>query len=91
MYIQGEIIEDSCTFKVRSLKISVADPDSFDTDTDPCRFKGVIYLKPYFLYICTSFCLSVGPTGPTLTLFFVEFSLQVNIFVLMRVAYGSGS
>ncbi len=70
------------------------DPDpgfQFYTDLDPYRFKEVMYLKRYFLYIFNWFYLSVGPTGPTQTVFFVKFSLPVNFVVLIRVAYGSGS
>jgi hypothetical protein len=63
----------------------------FDTDPKPCHFKEVMNLKRYFLYIFTSFSLPVGPTGPTQKVFFVQFSLPVNFFVLMRVAYGFGS
>ncbi len=63
----------------------------FDTVPDSYLFKEVIYLKQYFLYMFTSFSLSVGPTGSTEKVFFVQFSLPVNFVVLMRVAYGSGS
>jgi hypothetical protein len=63
----------------------------FDADADPYRFEKVMYLKQYFLYIFTSFSLSVGPIGPTQKIFFVQFSLPVNFVVLMRGAYGSGS
>ncbi len=63
----------------------------FDTDPDPYRFKEVMYLKQYFLYISTSYPLSVGPTGPTQKVFLVQFSLPVNFVVIMGVAYGSGS
>ncbi len=63
----------------------------FDTDPDPYRFKEVMYLKQYFLYIFTSFSLTIGPTGPTQKVFFFQFSLPVNFVVLMRVVYGSGS
>jgi hypothetical protein len=69
------------------------DPDpafQFDTYPDPYRFKGVMYLKQYFLYILTWFSLSVGPTGPNEKACFVQFSLPGNV-VLIRVAYGSGS
>ncbi len=45
----------------------------FDTDTDPYHFKEVMYLKWYFWYIFTWFSLSVGPTGPTQKVFFVNF------------------
>jgi hypothetical protein len=45
--------------------------------------------KTVFVYIFTSFSLSVGPIGPTDKVFFVQFSLPVNFDVLMRVAYGS--
>ncbi len=44
------------------------DPDSafqFDTDPDSYRFKEVMYLKQYFLYILTWFSLSVGSKDPT--------------------------
>jgi hypothetical protein len=50
-------------FVSRSVSSSVADPDPFDTDMDPAfqfymnpdpyRFKEVMYLKQYFLYIFT--------------------------------------
>jgi hypothetical protein len=63
----------------------------FYPDPDLYRFKEVMYLKQFFLYIFTSLSLSVGPTGPTQKVFFVQFSLPVNFVVLMRVAYGSGS
>ncbi len=53
----------------------------FDPDPDPYRFKEVIYLKQYFLYIFTWFSLSVGPIGPTQKVFFVKFSLPVNFIV----------
>ncbi len=81
--------------------LSVADPEPFDAspdpafhfdpDPDPYRFNEVMYLKRYFLCIFTSFSLSVGPTGPTQKVFFVQFSLPANFVVLMRVPYGSGS
>ncbi len=35
----------------------------FDTDPDPYRFKEVMYLKQYFLYVFT--CFVSCPTGPT--------------------------
>jgi hypothetical protein len=55
------------------VRTSVADPDpfdtdpafQFDTDPDPYRFKEVMYLKWYLVYIFTLFSLSVGPTRPT--------------------------
>ncbi len=65
--------------------------DCFIPDSDPYGFKEVMYLKWYVLYIITWFSLSVGPTGPTQKVFFVKFSLLVNFFVLIIVAYGSGS
>jgi hypothetical protein len=60
---------------------SVVDPDPFDTDPDPNRFKEVMYLKQYFLHTFTWFSLSVGPTGTTQKVFFVKFSLHFNFFV----------
>ncbi len=65
----------------------------FDTDPDPCRFKEVMYIKRYFLYIFTWFSLSVSPTGPTQREFFIKFFLPVNFVVLTREygTYGSGS
>jgi hypothetical protein len=62
-----------------------------DPDPDPYRFKEVMYLKQYFLYIFTWFSLSVGPTGPTQKEFFVKFFFPDNFVVLIRLAYGSGS
>jgi hypothetical protein len=56
------------------------DPDpafQSETDPDPYRFKEVMYLKQYFLYIFTSVSLSVGPTGPTQKVFFFQLSLQL--------------
>ncbi len=53
----------------------------FDPDPDPYRFKEVMYLNRYFLYIFTWFSLSVGPAGPTQKVFFVKFSLPVNLCV----------
>ncbi len=53
---------------------SVEDPGPFDTDPDPAfqsdtdpdpyRFKEVMYLKQYVLYIFTSFSVSLGPKDP---------------------------
>jgi hypothetical protein len=74
---------------------SVEDPDPFGPDPDPAfqfdpdlhpyRFKEVMNLKRYFLYIFTRFSLSVGPTGPTQTVFCVESSPPVNLVLLTRV------
>ncbi len=47
-----------------------------------------MYLKQFFSYIFTWFSSSVGPTGPTQKVFFVKFSLPVNFFVLIRIAFG---
>ncbi len=61
-------------------------------DPDPYQFKEVMYLKRYFfLYILTWFSLSLGPIGPNRKAYIVKFSLPVNVIVLIRVAYGSGS
>jgi hypothetical protein len=35
------------------IQTSVADPDHFDMDPDPHRFKNVVYLKQYFTDILT--------------------------------------
>ncbi len=63
----------------------------FDTDPDPYRFKDVMYLKQYFLYILTLFSLSVGLPVPNQKAFFVKFFLPVDFIMLIRIAYGSGS
>jgi hypothetical protein len=60
------------------------DPDpvtafQFDMDQDPYRFKEVMYLKQYFLYIFTWFSLAVGPTGPKQKAYFSLPSLPVNL------------
>jgi hypothetical protein len=78
-------------------KVSVADPDPFGmdpdnafkfyTDPDPLSFqRGYVLLKQLFLYIFTLFSLSIGPTGPTLKVFFVEFSLPIQFSCAIIVA-----
>jgi hypothetical protein len=45
--------------------LSVPDPTVwYGSDPDPYSFKEVMYLKQYFVYIFTSFSLSVGQTIP---------------------------
>ncbi len=63
------------SFNLIQIRIRLFDTDP---DPDPYRFKEVMYLKRYFLYIFTSFPLSVSPTGLTQKVFFVKFSLPVN-------------
>ncbi len=63
----------------------------FDADPDLYRFRKIMYLKQYFLYILTWFSLSVGPLGPNQKAYFVKFSLPVNFVVLIIVAPISGS
>ncbi len=81
----------------RPVSCSVADPDPFDTDPDPAfqfdpdpdpySFKEVMYLKQYFLCILTWFSLSVGPTGPNQTAYFVKFLLQIKFVVLIKSSF----
>jgi hypothetical protein len=88
------------------IRISVADPDPFDTDPDHAvqfdmdpdstvRYgSGSLQCQRGNVHKTVLFIhlsLSVGPTEPTQKVFFVKFSLSVSFVVLTRVAYGSGS
>ncbi len=71
-----------------SAKHFFADPGPFDTDPDPgfqfytdpdpYRFKEVMYLKRYFLYLfLISLVMSIGPTGPTKPYSLLNFPVQL--------------
>jgi hypothetical protein len=57
----------------------------FDTDSGLYRFKELVYLKQYFLFILTWFSLSVGLPGPNQKAFWFKFSLPVDVAMLVRI------